>query len=67
MQRISHALWICKPMIQKRVIGNHTIHGLYNTVYNIKQVLEGGEEGERMQDRDFTNTYGRRACKPREY
>jgi len=42
-------------MIQKGIMGVHTIPSLYNTVYNMKQELEGGEEGEPMHDRDFTN------------
>ena len=47
-------------------MGDYTIPSLYNTVYNMKQTLEGDEEGELMHDRDFTNTYARRECRPGE-
>ena len=47
-------------------MGDYTIPSLYNAVYNMKQTLEGGEEGEPIYDRDFINTYGRRACRPRD-
>jgi len=38
-------------------MGEHIIPALYNTVYNMKQALEGGEEGYLMKD---THVYKRK-------
>ena len=51
----------------KGVLGEHTRHDLYDTMYNMKQALEGGEEEEPMQDRDFANAYSRRGHRPRQH
>jgi len=48
---------ICEPTFQRGVIGEHAIPALYNTVYNMKQTLEGGEEGYPMKD---TRVYKRK-------
>ena len=50
VHHVAHVLRICEPTIQRGVMGEHTIPDMYNTVYNMKQALEGGEEGYLMKD-----------------
>ena len=60
MQHVTHALRISEPMIQMGVTGENTIHSLYNTMYNIKQALEGIEEGYPMKDRELMTYINKR-------
>jgi len=64
MQRISQAIQIYEPTIQMGVKGPHIVHGLFNILYDVKHVLEGGvpsssgtldptPEDQFMLDRDF--------------
>ena len=54
LQRFSHALRIVEPVIELGFTGPHTVEGLYHTIYNMKEALEG-------RDADRKAIYERRS------